>query len=119
MTVQDSERLGPLFTQYVQTVGVANLSDEEAQHLRKFVSWCGLDIKIAAIYPHQLQSYLEQVTGSAADPKPCASALRRFFAYALKTGWVESNPATGLRITETQHKERSACRGCAGREYVH
>jgi transcription elongation factor GreA len=100
MTVQDSERVGPLFTQFVQSVGVARLTDEEAQHLRKFVSWCGLDIRIAAIYPHQLQSYLEQVTGSSADPKPCASALRTFFAYALKAGWVESNPATGLRITK-------------------
>lgn len=104
MSAQESDQLGPLFTRYVQTVGVARLNGEEAQHLRRFVSWCGPDTRIAAIYPHQIQSYLDQVAASAADPKPCASALRTFFAHASKTGWVDENPATGLRITKRSAK---------------
>jgi len=103
MSAQESDRLGPLFTQYVQSVGVANLNGEEAQHLRRFVSWCGPDTRIGAIYPHQLQAYLDQVAASA-DPKLCASALRTFFSHASKAGWVENNPATGLRITKRSTK---------------
>lgn len=104
MSAQESDQLGPLFTQYVQSVGVARLNGEEAQHLRRFVSWCGPDTRIAAIYPHQIQSYLDQVAASATDPKPCASALRSFFAHASKTGWLDDNPATGLRITKRSTK---------------
>lgn len=110
MSAQESDQLGPLFTQYVQSVGVAKLNGEEAQHLRRFVSWCGPGTRIAAIYPHQLQTYLDQVAASAADPKPCASALRTFFSHASKAGWVDHNPATGLRITKrsTKSDPRSA-----------
>ena len=104
MSAQESNQLGPLFTQYLQTVGVVNLKGEEAQHLRRFVSWCGPDSRISSIYPHQLQTYLDQVTATAADPKPCASALRTFFSHAQKSGWVEKNPATGLRITKRATK---------------
>jgi transcription elongation factor GreA len=107
MSVSESDQLGPLFTQYVQSVGVASLSGEEAQHLRKFVSWCGPDTRIAGVYPHQVQTYLDQVTASATDPKPCATALRSFFLYALKAGWVETNPATGLRISKRSTKGSS------------
>lgn len=104
MSAPESEQLGPLFTQFVQSVGVASLSGDEAQHLRRFVSWCGPDTRIAAIYPHQLQTYLDQVSASTGDPKPCASALRTFFSHARKTGWIEGNPATGLRITKRSTK---------------
>ena len=104
MSDQETDQLGPLFTRYVQSVGVAKLKGEEAQHLRRFVSWCGPDTRIAVIYPHQIQSYLDQVTASATDPKPCASALRTFFAYANKAGWIDDNPATGLRITKRSTK---------------
>lgn len=104
MSVQETDQLGPRFTQYVQSVGVAKLNGEEAQHLRRFVSWCGPDTRIGSIYPHQIQAYLDQVTASAADPKPCASALRTFFSHASKAGWVENNPATGLRITKRSTK---------------
>ena len=104
MSAQESNQLGPIFTLYLQSVGVANLNGEEAQHLRRFVSWCGPDSRITSIYPHQIQAYLDQVTSSAGDPKPCASALRTFFAHALKAGWVENNPATGLRITKRSAK---------------
>ena len=107
MSTQESNQLGPLFTQYLQTVGVANLKGEEARHLRRFVSWCGPDSRITSIYPHQLQTYLDQVTATAADPKPCASALRTFFSHALKSDWVENNPATGLRITKRATKSNS------------
>ena len=104
MSDQETDQLGPLFTRYVQSVGVTRLNGEEAQHLRRFVGWCGPDTRIAAIYPHQIQSYLDQVAASAADPKPCASALRTFFAHASKTGWIDDNPATGLRITKRSTK---------------
>ncbi len=104
MSDQESDQLGPLFTRYVQSVGVARLNGEEAQHLRRFVGWCGPDTRITAIYPHQIQSYLDQVAASAADPKPCASALRTFFAHASKSGWTDDNPSTGLRITKRSTK---------------
>ena len=69
MSAQESNQLGPIFTLYLQSVGVANLNGEEAQHLRRFVSWCGPDSRITSIYPHQIQAYLDQVTSSAGDPK--------------------------------------------------
>ena len=100
MSAQDPNQLGPLFTRYVQAVGVAKLKGEEAQHLRRFVSWCGPETRIAAIHLHQFQTYLDHVTATAADPKPCATALRTFFSHALKAGWTGSNPSTGLRISK-------------------
>ncbi len=109
MSTQETDLLSPLFTEFVNTVGVANLDDEEVQHLRRFVGWCGGDARISAIYPQQLQTYLEQVSASVADPKPCASVLRRFFAHAHESGWVERNPASGLRTTKRAVKgERRA-----------
>lgn len=104
MSAQESSRLGPLFTEFVQSVGVSSLSGEEAQHLRRFVNWCGPDSRITAIYPHQVQAYLDNVTASATDPKPCASALRTFFSHAQKVGWVERSPADGLRIAKRSTK---------------
>lgn len=104
MSASESNQLGLLFTQFVQSVGVANLSRDEAQHLRRFVNWCGPDTRMAVIYPHQLQAYLNQVSSSTGDPKPCASALRTFFSHALKSGWIEKNPATGLRISKRSTK---------------
>ena len=119
MSDQESDQLGPLFTRYVQSVGVARLNGEEAQHLRRFVSWCGPDTRIAAIYPHQIQSYLDQVATSATDPKPCASALRTFFAHASKTGWLDENPATGLRITKRSTKsDPRAAAAQAGNTFI-
>ena len=119
MSAQESNQLGSLFTEYLQTVGVANLKGEEAQHLRRFVSWCGPDSRIASIYPHQLQTYLDQVTSTASDPKPCASALRTFFSHALKSGWVENNPATGLRITKrTTKSDPRAANAQAGNTFI-
>ena len=104
MSAQEPNRLGPLFTRYVQAVGVAKLDGEEVQHLRRFVNWCGPETRIAAILLHQLQTYLDHVASTAADPKPCATALRTFFSYALKAGWLETNPATGLRTSKRATK---------------
>ena len=104
MSAQDPNRLGPLFTRYVQEVGVANLNGEEVQHLRRFVNWCGPETRITAILLHQLQTYLDQVATTASSPKPCADALRAFFSHALKAGWLEKNPTTGLRSSKRTTK---------------
>ena len=114
MSTQETDLLSPLFTQFVSAVGVAKLDGEEVQHLRRFVGWCGAEARITSIYPQQLQTYLEQVTASVADPKPCASVLRKFFAHAHKAGWVERNPATGLRITKRATKSERRAAPAAG-----
>ena len=82
---------------YLETLsdGERMLSQAEVQ---RFVRWCGADRPCDQLRGHEVANYAETLTGGVTDAAQRVETVRKFLAFAKKSGYTSTNLATHLRL---------------------
>ncbi len=76
--------------------------------IQRFMRWYGSDKPLDGLRPHELESYSITVTSTTTDGRHRLEALRAFLAYTKRTGLIQENLSTHVRLARTGTKERAS-----------
>jgi transcription elongation factor GreA len=95
ITLREAARL------YLESLSADARATERAE-VERFTRWAGADRLLAEVRGHDVANYGETLAGNITDVEARAGALKGFFAYAKKSGLVESNLGAHLRLKKSQ-----------------
>ena len=90
-------KIGQLRDEFLRTEG-GKLAADDASRLRKFVTWCGISTAASAIQPYKVEEFLQQQQNTSAPPRLYMPVLKAFFSFALKNGFLETDPMKVARL---------------------
>jgi transcription elongation factor GreA len=66
--------------------------------VERFIRWVGANKTFDQIRGQEVANYADQLTGAVTDANDRADAVRKFLAYAKKSGFSQTNLGTHLRV---------------------
>lgn len=78
--------------------------------VERFIRWVGANKTFEQIRGQEVANYAEMLTGAVTDANGRADAVRKFLAYAKKSGFSETNLGTHLRVRKASVTKPRAAR---------
>ena len=92
--------------QYVNSFKAKHDGTQAQQELLRFVNWCGPDRTLAELKPPEIGDYGDKVGASGPQMMDRLQEVKKFLAFAKKTGLIEQNLAQHIRIRKGRSRSR-------------
>lgn len=90
--------------QYVNSFKPNNEGSQAQQELVRFVNWCGPDRTLAELRAPEIGDYGDRVGANGPQVMDRLQEVKKFLAFAKKTGLIEQNLAQHIRIRKARSR---------------
>lgn len=101
---------------YLESLSDGDRSESQAE-VQRFVRWCGADRPCGQLHAQEVANYAETLSGSVTGASRRAQAVKKFLAFAKKSGYTSTNLGTHLRLRKSS-ANKSARRSAAPLEEI-